>query len=231
MPGCRHDRAPSRGQSRKPVRPSGMTKPSAWRAFLRPAAYRHSGTLPAWRKASRTAPKHPPFLVRAGANLTESPERHPPSLPEHPRDGASRTVCQTRWPPAPSGQKSLRNGQAAGQLPCFLPRRPLPGAPTLPSLPVALNTALCTDSVPPCGVPCRQPNQSVCPTGSASSSQEGPFPSFQSYSSAPEASTREKERKKTLRPSSLPASPLLSGRMACLISNSRQTATGTFAPT
>lgn len=40
MPGCRHDRAPSRGQSRKPVRPSGMTKPSAWRAFLRPAAYR-----------------------------------------------------------------------------------------------------------------------------------------------------------------------------------------------
>ena len=85
---------------------------------------------------------------------------------------------------------------AAGQLPCFLPRRPLPGTPTLPSLPVALNTALCTDSVPPCGVPCRQPNQSVCPTGSASSSQEGPFPYFPSYSSAPEASTREQEREK-----------------------------------
>ena len=96
----------------------------------------------------------------------------------------------------PSGQKSLRNGQAAGQLPCFLPRRPLPGTPTLPSLPVALNTALCTDSVPPCGVPCRQPNQSVCPTGSASSSQEGPFPYFPSYSSAPEASTREQERER-----------------------------------
>ena len=45
------------------------------------------------------------------------------------------------------------------------------------------------------------------PDGSASSSQEGPFPSFRSYSSAPEASTREKERKKTLRPSSLPSIP------------------------
>ncbi len=202
-----------------------MTKPSAWRAFLRPAAYRTFWNAPRVEKG-RTAPKHPPFLVRAGANLAESPERHPPSLAEHPRDGASRTACQTRWPPAPSGQKSLRNGQAAGQLPCFLPRRPLPGAPTLPSLPVALNTALCTDSVPPCGVPCRQPNQSVCPTGSASSSQEGPSHTFQEYC-GPKASARKK-----LRPSSLPASPsLLSGRMACLISNSRQTATGTFAPT
>ena len=45
------------------------------------------------------------------------------------------------------------------------------------------------------------------PDGSASSSQKGPFPSFQSYSSALEASTREKERKKTLRPSPLPSIP------------------------
>lgn len=120
MPGCRHDRAPSRGQSRKPVRPSGMTKPSAWRAFLRPAAYRTFWNAPRVEKG-RTAPKHPPFLVRAGANLAESPAGHRPSLAEHPQAGASRTACQTRWPPAPSGQKSLRNGQAAGQLPCFLP--------------------------------------------------------------------------------------------------------------
>lgn len=43
----------------------------------------------------------------------------------------------------------------------------------------------------------------------------------------PEASARKK-----LRPSSLPGIPsLLSGRMACLIPNSRQTATGTFAST
>ena len=201
-----------------------MTKPSAWRAFLRPAAYRTFWNAPRVEKG-RTAPKHPPFLVRAGANLAESPERHPPSLAEHPRDGASRTACQTRWPPAPSGQKSLRNGQAAGQLPCFLPRRPLPGAPTLPSLPVALNTALCTDSVPPCGVPCRQPNQSVCPTGSASSSQEGPSHTFRAIPAA--GSKREKKTPSLFTPSI----PLLSGRMTCLISNSRQTATGTFAPT
>ena len=146
----------------------------------------------------------------AGANLAESPERHPPSLPEHPRDGASRTACQTRWPPAPSGQKSLRNGQAAGQLPCFLPRRPLPGAPTLPSLPVALNTALCTDSVPPCGVPCRQPNQSVCPTGSASSSQEGPSHTFRAIPAAGSKREREREKENTpplFTPQHPPSSP------------------------
>ena len=40
------------------------------------------------------------------------------------------------------------------------------------------------------------------------------------------------KREKKLRPSSLPGIPsLLSGRMACLIPNSRQTATGTFAST
>lgn len=116
MPGCRHDRAPSRGQSRKPVRPSGMTKPSAWRAFLRPAAYRTFWNAPRVEKG-RTAPKHPPFLVRAGANLAESPAGHRPSLAEHPQAGASRTAYQTRWSPAPSGQRSPRNGQATGQLP------------------------------------------------------------------------------------------------------------------
>ena len=65
------------------------------------------------------------------------------------------------------------------------------------------------------------------PDGSASSSQEGPFPSFQSYSSAPEASTREREREKERErkhsaPLHSPASSLLSGRMACPISNSRR---------
>ena len=100
-----------------------------------------------------------------------------------------------------------------------------PAPPTRPSLPVALNTALCTDSVPPCGVPCRQPNQSVCPTGSASSSQEGPSHTFRAIPAA--GSKREKKTPSLFTPSI----PLLSGRMTCLISNSRQTATGTFAPT
>ena len=96
---------------------------------------------------------------------------------------------------------------AAGQLPCFLPRRPLPGTPTLPSLPVALNTALCTDSVPPCDVPCRQPNQSVCPTESASSSQEGPFPYFPSYSSGRKQARERKRERKHSAPLHSPASP------------------------
>ena len=49
---------------------------------------------------------------------------------------------------------------------------------------------------------------------------------------APRKQARERKRKrKHSAPLHSPASPLLSGRMACLIPNSRQTATGTFAPT
>lgn len=49
---------------------------------------------------------------------------------------------------------------------------------------------------------------------------------------APRKQARERKReRKHSAPLHSPASPLLSGRMACLISNSRQTATGTFAPT
>ena len=74
-------------------------------------------------------------------------------------------------------------------------RQQPPGSPTSPSGIAARypqKTALCTKSVPPCGVPCFQPNQSVCPTGSASSSQEGPFPYFPSYSGG-----RKQAREKT----------------------------------
>lgn len=49
---------------------------------------------------------------------------------------------------------------------------------------------------------------------------------------APRKQARERKReRKHSAPLHSPTSPLLSGRMACLISNSRQTATGTFAPT
>lgn len=54
-PNGRHGRTPSRGQSRKPVRPSGMTKPSAWRAFLRPAGHRLPETSCAGRAHVRLA--------------------------------------------------------------------------------------------------------------------------------------------------------------------------------
>lgn len=121
MPGCRHDRAPSRGQSRKPVRPSGMTKPSAWRAFLRPAAYRTFWNAPRVEKSQPHGSETSSLPDGGPGQTAESPAGHPPSLPEHPQARASRTACQTRWPSAPSGQRSPRNGQAAGQLPCFLP--------------------------------------------------------------------------------------------------------------
>lgn len=127
------------------------------------------------------------------------------SIPETEHHGPH--VRQDGLPPPPASDRH-ETGRLPGSFRASSRRRPRPGTPTLPSLPVALNTALCTDSVPPCGVPCRQPNQSVCPTGSASSSQEGPFPYFPSYSSAPEASTREQEReRKHSAPLHSPASP------------------------
>lgn len=131
MPGCRHDRAPSRGQSRKPVRPSGMTKPSAWRAFLRPAAYRTFWNAPRVEKGC-TAPKHPPFLVRAGANLAESPAGHPPSLAEHPQAGASRThVRQDGLPPPPASNRH-ETGRLPGSSRVSSRRRPRPGTSNIP---------------------------------------------------------------------------------------------------
>ncbi len=98
--------------------------------------------------------------------------------------------------------------RAAPVLPPGVVRVPAP--PTRPSLPVALNTALCTDSVPPCGVPCRQPNQSVCPTGSASSSQEGPSHTFRAIPAAGSKHEREREKENTpplFTPQHPPSSP------------------------
>lgn len=58
---------------------------------------------------------------------------------------------------------------------------------------------------------------------------EKPLPVFPELFQRP-GSKHGRERKHSA-PLHSPASPLLSGRMSCLISNSRQTATGTFAPT
>lgn len=132
MPGCRHDRAPSRGQSRKPVRPSGMTKPSAWRAFLRPAAYRHSGTLPAWRKASRTAPKHPPFLMEDRGKLLKVRQdiRLPcRSIPKPEHHGPH--VRQDGLPPPPASDRH-ETGRLPGSFRASSRRRPRPGTSNTP---------------------------------------------------------------------------------------------------
>lgn len=131
MPGCRHDREPSRGQSRKPVRPSGMTKPSAWRAFLRPAAYRTFWNAPRVEKG-RTAPKHPPFLmedrgkllkVRNGIRL---PWRSIPK-PEH----HGPYVRQDGLPPPPASDRH-ETGRLPGSFRASSRRRPRPGTSNTP---------------------------------------------------------------------------------------------------
>lgn len=132
MPGCRHDRAPSRGQSRKPVRPSGMTKPSAWRAFLRPAAYRTFWNAPRVAKGqpygSETSPLPDGGPVQALLKVRHGIRLPCRSIPKPEHHGP--LVRQV--PPAPSGQQAPQNGHAAGQLLCFLPRRPRPGTSKTP---------------------------------------------------------------------------------------------------
>ena len=132
MPGCRHDRAPSRGQSRKPVRPSGMTKPSAWRAFLRPAAYRTFWNAPRVAKGQPHGsgialpdggPGQTLLKVRHGIRL---PCR---SIPETEHHGP--LVRQDGLPPPPA-----RNRYETGRLPgsscASSRRRPLPGTSNTP---------------------------------------------------------------------------------------------------
>ncbi len=131
MPGCRHDRAPSRGQSRKPVRPSGMTKPSAWRAFLRPAAYRTFWNAPRVEKG-RTAPASPLpdggpgqtlLKVRNGIRL---PWRSIPK-PEH----HGPLVRQDGLPPPPASDHH-ETGRLPGSFRASSRRRPRPGTSNTP---------------------------------------------------------------------------------------------------
>ena len=179
-----------------------MTKPSAWRAFLRPAAYRTFWNAPRVEKG-RTAPKHRPCLMEDRGK----PCRKSGTASAFPAGASPRRSITDRMSDK-MASRSLRPEIATKRAGC----RAAPVLPPASSASRHLQHALhfpsaLKDRLPPCGVPCRQPYQSVCPTESASSSQEGPFPSFQSYSSAPEASTREKEKKKTLRPPSLPSIP------------------------
>ena len=142
MPGCRHDRAPSRGQSRKPVRPSGMTKPSAWRAFLRPAAYRTSWNAPRVAKGqphgSETSslpdggPGQTLLKVRHGIRLPAgaSPRR---SITDRMSDKmASRSLrpaiaTKRAAPVLPPASSASRHLQHALHFPSALKDRHLPG--------------------------------------------------------------------------------------------------------
>ena len=132
MPGCRHDRAPSRGQSRKPVRPSGMTKPSAWRAFLRPAAYRTFWNAPRVEKGQPHGSGTSPCLMEDRGKLLKVQQdiRLPcRSIPETEHHGP--LVRQDGLPPPPA-----RNRHETGRLPgssrVSSRRRPLPGTSNTP---------------------------------------------------------------------------------------------------
>lgn len=132
MPGCRHDRAPSRGQSRKPVRPSGMTKPSAWRAFLRPAAYRTFWNAPRVAKGqpygSETSSlpgkgRGKLLKVRNGIRL---PCR---SIPETEHHGPHVRQDGLPLPPA---RNSHETGRLPGSSRASSRRRPRPGTSNTP---------------------------------------------------------------------------------------------------
>lgn len=114
MPGCRHDRAPSRGQSRKPVRPSGMTKPSAWRAFLRPAAYRTFWNAPRVEKGqphgSETSPLPDGGPVQALLKVRHGIRLPCRSIPETEHHGPHVRQDGLPLPPA-------RNSHETGRLP------------------------------------------------------------------------------------------------------------------
>lgn len=145
--------------------------------------------------------------------------------------GISRSI--TARAPGKSSRRSLRPATATKRARCRA-ASVLPPASSAsrhlhpPSLPVALTTALCLDSVPPCAVPCSQPDQSAFPTDPPLHRRKA----LPILSRSMAARKQAREIKKKLRPSSLPSIPsFLSGRMACLISNSHQTTPGTSDPT
>lgn len=129
--------------------------------------------------------------------------------------------------PLPPARNSHETGRLPGSSRASSRRRPLPGTPTLPSLPISPKR-------PSSARIASRP--AACHAASlikAYARRDPPLhrrkalPILSELFQRPEASARKK-----LRPSSLPGIPsLLSGRMACLIPNSRQTATGTFAST
>lgn len=132
MPGCRHDRAPSRGQSRKPVRPSGMTKPSAWRAFLRPAAYRTFWNAPRVEKSQPHGSETSSLPDGGPGQTAESPTGHPPSLPEHPKpEHHGPHVRQDGLPPPPASDRH-ETGRLPGSSRASSRRRPRPGTSNTP---------------------------------------------------------------------------------------------------
>ena len=131
------------------------------------------------------------------------PVRHQPSRPRQPPAGVSRP----RFRPASLSPplRAYHEAATAGQPHESLLHR-CPESPNTPSLPdIRTRRSSARRASRPAA--CLQPDlPKSSPAGSASSSQEGPVPYFQRYSSGPEASAS--ERKKKLRHLLSPAFPL-----------------------
>lgn len=118
-------RTPSRGKSREPARPSGTTKPSAWRAFLRPAGHRtYWGAICVGRAPSQTSDmpdrepgKTVPELrhgIRLDCRSIPKPEHHgprvrPDSLPLPPANNRHETTTPPDKPRTPSPGIHIRH--------------------------------------------------------------------------------------------------------------------------
>lgn len=194
-------------------------RPSAWRAFFvacglpdilerSPRGERQHGSETS--PLPDGGPGQTLLKVRNGIRLpcrsiTDRMSDEIASRPRRPATATERARCRT-----------------APVLPPGVVRFPAP-----PSLPVSLKySPLCRDSVPPYDISC-QPYQRVCTTDPPLHRRKALSHTFQRYSRGPEA----RVRKKLQPPCTPPLLPLLSSRMACLTSNSRQTTAGTAGPT
>ena len=168
-----------------------MTKPSAWRAFLRPAGHRLPETSCAGRAPH--GPSQPPDMPDR--------DRSTPCRPPGPAPG-----CPARQPPSRSIPARISDRPASPRRSGPTMRQQPPGNPTSP-FGIAARVSPNTPSLPDIRkrrssarrasrpAACPQPLSRSSPDGSASSSQEGPVPYFQRYSSGPGASASEKKKK------------------------------------
>lgn len=209
-----------------------MTKPSAWRAFLRPAAYRTFWNAPRVAKGQPYGSETSSLPGKGRGKLLKVrqdiglPWRSIPK-PEH----HGPHIRQDGLPPPPASDRH-ETGRLPGSFRASSRVVRVPAPPTRPSLPVSPKR-------PSSARIASRP--AACHAASlikAYARRDPPLhrrkvPSRLSRAiPAPRKQARERKReRKHSAPLHSPASPLLSGRMACLIPNSRQTATGTFAST